>query len=86
MICQPLTQAFMYAGHVEDHVPRLLINRERVAEAKNTVGGFDFVTPQRDCLFLGDCDQGVRQLARLLEWEEELDQLIAGAQSVASPI
>jgi hypothetical protein len=67
-------------------VPRLLINRERVADAKYTLGGFDFDTPERDCHFLGDCDKGVRKLARLLEWEEELDQLIAGAQSVASPI
>lgn len=30
----------------------------------------------RDALFEGDCDAGVRELCRLLGWEDELDALI----------
>jgi len=68
---------------VEDKVPRLLINRERVAEGG---GGFDFDARERDCLFLGDCDEGVRRLASLLGWREELEEMITSARSATSPI
>ena len=64
------------ADYVEDSVPRLLINRERVAEGHGLTGGFDFATGQRDCLFL----------ASLLGWREELEAMITGARSIASPI
>ncbi len=38
---------------------------------------FDSDSPDsRDHFFHGDCDKGVRQLARLLGWEEELDALV----------
>jgi len=50
--------------------PRLLINRERV-------GGFsfDFSAGSTDTHYMGDCDAGVRELARLVGWEAELDAL-----------
>lgn len=57
-----------------------------MAEGHGLTGGFDFDAGQRDCLFLGDCDEGVRQLASLLGWREELEAMITGARSVASPI
>ena len=42
--------------------------------------GFDFDpgTNYRDALFLGDCDQGVRQLCTQLGWEAELEVLVTG--------
>lgn len=51
---------------VSDDVPRVLINRERV-------GGMG--SRPDDVLILGDCDSGVRKLARALGWEEELERL-----------
>jgi NAD-dependent deacetylase sirtuin 2 len=70
-------------------VPRLLINREVVGEADpalRSVGyakGLDFGAGNyRDALHLGDCDGGVRELCRLLEWEAELDALV-GAEARA---
>ncbi|PYH47746.1 SIR2 family NAD-dependent protein deacylase [Aspergillus saccharolyticus JOP 1030-1] len=49
-----------------DGVPRVLINMERV-------GGLG--SRPDDVLVLGDCDTGVRRLARALGWEEELEAL-----------
>ncbi|KAL4927405.1 SIR2 family NAD-dependent protein deacylase [Aspergillus undulatus] len=51
---------------VADGVPRVLINRERV-------GGMG--SRPDDVLILGDCDRGVRKLARALGWEKELESL-----------
>jgi len=62
--------------------PRILINREKVGEVPSRRGffergtskgrGFDFSEEgRRDVLFLGDCDEGVRQLCEHLEWELE---------------
>jgi NAD-dependent deacetylase sirtuin 2 len=62
--------------------PRILINREKVGEVPSRRGffergtskgrGFDFSEEgKRDVLFLGDCDEGVRQLCEHLEWELE---------------
>ena len=51
-----------------DGVPRLLINRERV-------GGIG--SRPDDILLLGDCDDGVRTLAKALGWLEELEKLWA---------
>ena len=64
-------------------IPRVLLNRERVGEADATLlllghrKGFSFDEKHRDALFLGDCDDGVRQLTRKLGWEAELDKLIS---------
>ncbi|KAG0266392.1 NAD-dependent protein deacetylase sirtuin-2 [Actinomortierella ambigua] len=65
---------------VKDNVPRLLINREKAGE--DVYGGFDFDGKwskkyQRDAFFGGDCDSGVRELAKLLGWETDLDALYA---------
>jgi NAD-dependent SIR2 family protein deacetylase len=76
-----------FAGLLHDvapRVPRLLINRERVGEARP--GGsrgfvFDGDAPGggRDVLFLGDADEGVRALASLCGWGEELEAIVAAA-------
>jgi hypothetical protein len=45
-------------------------------------GGFTFEQDQgayRDVLHLGDTDEGVRELCKLLGWEQELDALIEAA-------
>ena len=49
-------------------VPRLLINKE-------VVGGIG--SRPDDVVLLGDCDDGVRQLAKALGWDEELQHLWA---------
>ncbi|MEW5315784.1 MAG: hypothetical protein WDW38_007189 [Sanguina aurantia] len=72
-------------------VPRLLINREAVGlHRKSSCGlgpspGFRFSHPRndRDVLQLGDCDQGVMQLAELLGWGEELQALMLAGPQVA---
>ena len=53
-------------GFCAEGVPRLLINSERV-------GGLG--SRADDVLLLGDCDAGVRKLASVLGWAEELDAL-----------
>ena len=75
---------------VRGDVPRLLLNREKVGdcnpdlaqaylEAGEVPKGFIFDEKlrTRDVFHEGDCDDSVRQLCRLLGWEEELDKLIA---------
>ena len=65
-------------GLVREDVPRLLVNREEVgtdAQPMFRLLGFiddkaldfDEATRFRDALFLGDCDEGVRQLAAQLD-------------------
>ena len=82
-------------NHPREDVPRLLVNRERVGEADarvramaalvgHTAGlGFDFApeTNRRDALFLGDCDDGFRELARLLGWDAELETLVEAGKA-----
>jgi hypothetical protein len=46
------------------------------AVAAAAAGGFDFSSGRRDVLSLGDCDGGVMQLAELLGWQRELQQLV----------
>ncbi|KAL1982598.1 hypothetical protein VTN96DRAFT_1184 [Rasamsonia emersonii] len=53
-------------GLVREGVPRVLVNREKVG----SIGG----RPDDVCI-LGDCDDGVRQLADALGWREELEAL-----------
>lgn len=75
-------------NYPSDDTPRLLVNREvvgelddRMARIARLVGhgsGFNFGEGNyRDALFLGDCDVGFKELARLLGWEDELEELIA---------
>ena len=63
---------FPFAGLIDRvplHIPRLLINRERVGEFAS---GFDFDHKKetRDALYLGTCDDGCKKLAELMGWEE----------------
>ncbi|KAI8619786.1 DHS-like NAD/FAD-binding domain-containing protein [Chytriomyces sp. MP71] len=52
---------------VSSRVPRLLINHKMVG---------NFGKESTDAIFLGDCDAGCMQLARLLGFEDELNSLI----------
>eukprot|EP00873_Tetraselmis_striata_P007124 jgi/Tetstr1/427388/TSEL_017552.t1 len=73
---------------VGDDTPRLLINREKAGERRGEpdllammqgrgAGGFVFGEGNyRDALFLGDCDNGVAELASLLGWEDDLKALV----------
>ncbi|KAI8070718.1 DHS-like NAD/FAD-binding domain-containing protein [Gongronella butleri] len=64
--------------NVPDHVPRLLINKDKAGEHQTPHHGFDFkwkYGKKRDALFLGDCDQGCEKLAELLGWKDELNRL-----------
>ena len=58
-----------------DGVPRLLINSERV-------GGLG--SRADDVLVLGDCDDGVRKLARALQWHNDLEKLWQKSQFTVS--
>lgn len=53
---------------VREETPRVLINMERV-------GGIG--SRPDDVVLLGDCDEGVRQLAEALGWQDELEELWA---------
>ncbi|EAW12410.1 SIR2 family NAD-dependent protein deacylase [Aspergillus clavatus NRRL 1] len=53
-------------GQVREGVPRVLINREKAGD----VG----VRPNDLCI-LGDCDDGVRKLADILGWTEEMEDV-----------
>ncbi|KAJ4339275.1 Sir2 histone deacetylase Hst2 [Ascochyta clinopodiicola] len=53
---------------VTDSTPRLLINKEQVG---------DLGSRPDDVLILNDCDTGVRELARALDWTADLDALWA---------
>jgi NAD+-dependent protein deacetylase sirtuin 2 len=75
------------AAKVASNVPRLLINRDHVGNP-NMLGSFvtkvfnldpQFNTSNengRDVFYQGDCDQGFSELASLLNWKEDLDNLI----------
>eukprot|EP00899_Mesostigma_viride_P018056 jgi/Mesvir1/26251/Mv01616-RA.1 len=72
-------------NRVGDDVPRLLINREVVGEGHSLLqqllghgGGFDFSEDSnyRDAKYIGSCDNGIWELARLLGWEKELQTMI----------
>jgi hypothetical protein len=41
---------------------------------------FDQDDNYRDVKWIGDCDEGSRQLAVLLGWEDELDELVAAGE------
>jgi len=56
---------------VPDAAPRLLINMEAVG----TLG-----SRPDDVLILKDCDTGVRELAKALGWEQELEELWKGTE------
>lgn len=58
--------------YVRSSTPRVLINRERV-------GPFRFCgmsSCYRDVCYIGDCDEGVRELCSLLGWEGEVEAIL----------
>lgn len=66
--------------------PKSMIMYDMLSRQLN--GGFDFARPsdgeekaqgKRDYFLQGDSDVGVRRLAQLLKWEEELEKLMASA-------
>lgn len=65
---------------VSKHIPRLLVNREKVGVYSNNflgLQGFQFDKQNsRDVALITDCDNGTRQLADKLEWLNELEYLI----------
>lgn len=88
----PLIFLYVIADAVPDNCPRVLINRERVGEGMGSMGimasllgfggggGFTFNREDgayRDVLYLGDTDDGVLELAKLLGWDAELSALMA---------
>ncbi len=71
------------ADKVRSDVPRVLINREKVGEADPELKrlgvehGFNFGEGNyRDVLYLGNCDDGTKELCKLLGWTEDLQKLI----------
>lgn len=74
---QPFASLVDYA---EAHCVRLLINRTEISSAKHWFfGGPSFKkgpSNTRDVEFIGDCDDGVFQLAKALGWTDELNALI----------
>lgn len=53
---------------VHEAVPRVLFNKEAVGPFRNHTNPENY----RDVAVLGDCDEGVLQLVKLLGWENEL--------------
>jgi NAD-dependent deacetylase sirtuin 2 len=79
---------------VTPSTPRLLINMEEVGIVDlydyfipGSSTGFIFEHPQnvRDVKWLGDCQEGVKKLAELLGWGEELESLVQRSNASATP-
>ena len=67
----PSLKAVGLVNKVRENCPRLLINKE-------AVGPFRFYTMDccyRDVVYLGDCDEGVKELCKELGWLDELEDL-----------
>lgn len=62
-------------GFCSEGTPRVLINMEKV-------GGLG--SRPDDVLLLGDCDTGVRNLAKACGWEQELEELWSKTESKAA--
>ncbi|XP_032062999.1 NAD-dependent protein deacetylase sirtuin-2 [Aythya fuligula] len=71
-------------SRVPASTPRLLINKEKTGQSDPLMSlmgfgcGMDFDSDKayRDVAWLGDCDQGCLELAELLGWKEELQELV----------
>ena len=81
------------ADKVSADCPRVLINREQVGDVDEVLRalgftkGFNFGAGNyRDALFLGDCDEGVLKLCRLLDWEDDLHAVIAESDEGCSSV
>eukprot|EP01132_Coremiostelium_polycephalum_P004519 gene4519-5634_t len=68
-------QPFASLINFATNIPRLLINFEEVGE--NSYGGFRFSDPsnQLDVKWIGDCQVGITEFAKLLNWDQELENL-----------
>jgi len=80
LVVQPFASLI---DRVNKDCPRLLINMEKAGVASRldqimSGGGLQVDNPgnYRDVAWLGDCDQGCKELAKGLGWEEELEMLI----------
>lgn len=84
LVVQPF--ASIVSSLPSDSCPRLLINREVVGEASSANGfGFWFGEGNtRDAKYIGDCDDGVRELAQELGWLDDLMHLHSGGESRSS--
>jgi len=81
LIVQPFAHL---VNQVSSDTPRVLINREVVGVGSIFSKGLDFKSDKnRDVAILGDCDEGVRQLAEALGWKDELEQLQKDASYLA---
>ncbi|CAG8640329.1 5942_t:CDS:2 [Acaulospora morrowiae] len=58
---------------VESPTIRLLINREPIYEYFDFEGIYSEIS--RDAFYKGDCDDGIRKLAELIGWQDELEEL-----------
>jgi len=84
LVVQPFASLINMVG---EECPRLLINREKVGEASRLEdiicgGGLHFSDSggYRDVAYLGSCDAGCGELAKLLGWEEDLKSIMEGYQ------
>jgi len=64
-------------NEVKENIPRLLLNKDPVAvwkryEEDEFAREFNY----RDVFFHGPCDQGVQELAKLLGWDKELEEML----------
>lgn len=61
----------------KEHVPRVLINNEKVGTSKEIWGGFRFDHEEnyRDLFLNGSCDATIEEMAQELGWKSELDIL-----------
>mmetsp|Transcript_18895 Transcript_18895/g.44466 ORF Transcript_18895/g.44466 Transcript_18895/m.44466 type:complete len:324 (-) Transcript_18895:384-1355(-) len=68
----------MIPDRVKRSTRRVLINREKV-------GTFPSRQFKEDLVELDECDESIRQVAQLLGWRKELEELYAQTQSSADP-
>jgi len=76
---------------VTKNTPRVLINREKAGASSTPLlenllgmgGGLAFDSPSntRDVFIQGDCDDGVKKLAALIGWQEDLNALMTSASA-----
>ncbi|XP_061300415.1 NAD-dependent protein deacetylase sirtuin-2 [Pezoporus flaviventris] len=71
-------------SRVPTNTPRLLINKEKTGQSDPLMSlmgfgcGMDFDSDKayRDVAWLGECDKGCLELAELLGWKKELEELV----------
>jgi NAD-dependent deacetylase sirtuin 2 len=71
---------YPFAGlvnEVKPIVPRVLINKESVGAFRRVTGeeAPSMLGNYRDVAYIGSCDEGVSELAELLGWKDELENM-----------